>query len=177
MQDFDFNRTKTRKQRIHQKLKAVKTFPISLTTVNFIHDVNLALLIRSAACFGAEEVLVIGSLPPAGFLRGLSGGTSDFLKTKAFPSIQKYLQYIREHQIKLVSLELCESSRNIYEYKFEKTRTSIVIGNEETGCPTEVLVNSDKVFYPSYGLGFCLNAATVGTAALSEYVRQMVQMS
>ena len=66
-------RDKTRKQRYDEKKLNAKAYPISIATVNFMHDGNLGYLIRSAACFGAECVHVIGTVPDRSVLNPLSG--------------------------------------------------------------------------------------------------------
>ena len=70
-------REKTRRDRYFEKLKVAKKFPISIATVNFKHDVNLAHVIRAAACFGAECVFVIGGHPPRNLMNELSGSMFD----------------------------------------------------------------------------------------------------
>ena len=57
------HRDKTRRERYDEKKKSAKTYPISVATVNFLHDGNVGFLIRAAACFGAQCVHVIGSVP------------------------------------------------------------------------------------------------------------------
>ena len=59
------HRDKTRRERYDEKKKHAKTYPISIATVNFLHDGNVGFLIRAAACFGAECIHVIGSVPPS----------------------------------------------------------------------------------------------------------------
>lgn len=55
------NRNETRRERYCKKLDNAKTFPISIATVNFMFDENLGFVVRSAACFGASAVHIIGS--------------------------------------------------------------------------------------------------------------------
>ena len=44
-----------------------KTSQAHIATVHLGDDMNLAFVIRAAACFGAKSVMVIGSLPPYQF--------------------------------------------------------------------------------------------------------------
>jgi len=41
----------TRRQRYHKKSEIAEVTPISITTINFKHDVNLAYVVRAAVCF------------------------------------------------------------------------------------------------------------------------------
>ena len=61
--NFLAHRKKTRRQRYKEKVKSAQFLPISIGCVNFMHDGNLAFLIRSAACFGIRDIHVIGSIP------------------------------------------------------------------------------------------------------------------
>ena len=60
--NFLSHRKKTRRQRYKEKMKTAQFLPISIGCVNFMHDGNLAFLIRSAVCFGVKDVHVVGSV-------------------------------------------------------------------------------------------------------------------
>ena len=47
-----------------------------------------------------------------------------------------------------------------------------MVGNEQSGIPTEILKNSDKVYIPMPGVGFCLNTSQTANIMLYEAVRQ-----
>ncbi len=170
----DFVREKTRKQIVEEKIEyGYRTFPVSLVAVNFTFDGNLGFLIRTAACFGASEVLVIGSVPNYRDLKQLSCATNHFVNIKQFSNPSGFLNYARENEMKLISMELCDQSVNILDYKFEFDRKiAIVVGNETTGVPSEILMNSDCVMIPLPGPGPCLNTSQAANIALYEYVRQ-----
>jgi tRNA G18 (ribose-2'-O)-methylase SpoU len=133
-------RDKTRNERYNEKAKSAKTFPISLTTINFRCDENLGYLIRSAACFGAESVNVIGSVPPRSILNPLSGSLHDY-------------------------------DLDTFSFNFEK-KISIIVGNETSGVPIELLANSIPVYIEMPGIGFCLNTSQAANILLYEAVKQ-----
>jgi len=155
------------------KFQTAKKLPVSIVTVSFDYDENIALLVRAAACYGAQEVLVIGALPPRRYLRPKSGSTLDFVKVKTFPNPRDFLMHCKDNDIKIVSSEFCDDSVSLFNYKFDTSaHTAIVIGNETTGVPVDILVNGDVTHIPMPGVGFCLNASQAGTAVLNEYTRQ-----
>lgn len=167
-------REKTRVQVVEDKQKKAVKLPVSLAAINFQSDGNLGYLVRSAACFGAEEVLVIGSLPPYAELKKLSCATNLFMTIKSFRNPSEFLAYVRENNIHLVSLELCSTSIDITDYRFPQDRkVCIVTGNETTGVPTEIILNSDCVIIPNPGIGPCMNTSQAANVALYEYVRQI----
>ena len=170
-------REKTRDQITEDKIrKGAITYPVSLACVNFQSDGNLGYLIRSAACFGAEEVLVIGSVPDYRTLRQLSCGTASWMTIKSFRNPSEYLAYTRENDVQVISLELTDDSINIMDYEFPKDRKiSILTGNESYGVPAEIIMNSDCLYIPNPGYGACMNTAQAANVALYEYVRQIMR--
>ena len=87
-------RDKTRRQRYDAKKKTAKTFPISVATVNFKHDGNIGYLIRSAACFGADRIHVIGSLPKRKILNPLSGSLVDYIPIEQHENPLEFLESV-----------------------------------------------------------------------------------
>jgi len=166
-------RDKTRNERYNEKAKSAKTFPISLTTINFRCDENLGYLIRSAACFGAESVNVIGSVPPRSILNPLSGSLHDYVKINQFRNPREFLNYSFDNEIQLISAELTEVSNNLdtFSFNFEK-KISIIVGNETSGVPIELLANSIPVYIEMPGVGFCLNTSQAANILLYEAVKQ-----
>ena len=166
-------RDKTRRERYDNKLSKARTFPVSLTAINFRCDENLGYLIRSAACFGADSVNVIGCIPERSELRALSGSLVDYVQINQFSNPEEFLDYSRAEGIHLVSAELTSDSVNLERYSFDpKRKTSIIVGNETTGVPTQILVNSDVVSIEMPGVGFCLNTAQAANIMLYEAVKQ-----
>lgn len=129
-------------------------------------------MIRSAACFGINEVMVIGTIPERSYLKSKTGSLIDYVSIIEFASPRKFLDHCLKESILIVSSEMTDSSVNIYEYEFSySNKTALVIGNETTGVPVDVLCNSDVVSIPMLGNGFCLNASNAGAVMMSEYSR------
>ena len=166
-------RDKTRRQRYDSKKKTAKTFPISVATINFKHDGNIGYLIRSAACFGADRVHVIGSLPKRKILNPLSGSLVDYIPIEQHENPLEFLEYAKSNNIKLISAELCEKSESIETYNFDFSQPiCIVVGHEEVGIPSEILNNSDKIYIPMPGVGYCLNTSQAANILLYEATTQ-----
>ena len=166
-------RAKTRRERYDDKKRNANTYPISLCCVNFQHDGNLGFLIRSAACFGAKFLHVIGTVPPRNSLNSLSGTLYDYVKIIQHSTPTAFLSYIDSNKIKLISAEICEGSIPIDTYKFNyNSDVCLVVGNESSGVPIEILLNSDKIYIPMPGVGFCLNTSQTANILLYEAVKQ-----
>ena len=86
-------REETRRQRYDSKLKTAKKYPISLCAINFRVDDNLGYLIRSAACFGAERLYVVGHVPERSHIKAASGSLVDYVEiisfATRFPGVHK----------------------------------------------------------------------------------------
>ena len=166
-------RNKTRRERYNDKKRFANTNPISLCCINFQHDGNLGFLIRSAACFGAKLLHVIGTVPKRSDLNSLSGSLYDYVKIIQHDTPSAFLSYARSKKIKLISAEICEGSIPIDTYKFNyNSDVCLVVGNESKGVPIEILLNSDKIYVPMPGVGFCLNTSQAANIVLYEAVKQ-----
>ncbi|MFM1840045.1 MAG: rRNA ((2251)-2-O)-methyltransferase RlmB [Bacteroidota bacterium] len=177
-------RTKTRRKRYNEKIANgfVTNFPISLCAINFQCDENLAYLIRTAACFGSENLHVIGSLPNYEELRRKSGTLNHYVNMHQYSTPSQFLDYARQTKMKVISAELDDEAKNIHSYDFVDAVTRhghicIVVGNETTGVPTEILANSEKIYIPMPGAGFCLNTSQTANIMMYEAVKQITNSS
>ena len=167
-------RTETRKERYNKKINSSFKYPVEIACINFKHEPNIGYVIRAAACFGSPIVNIIGDCPSDKILKELSGSTSEFIKLQKFSNPHDFLTYCRENNIKIVSAELTDNARNIYDYKYPKdSKICIVVGNEQTGVPSEILHCSEVVQIPMPGVGYCLNTAMSANIMLFEYTKQM----
>jgi len=166
-------RTKTRRQRYEEKKKDAKTYPISLCAINFMHDGNLGYLVRSAACFGAECVHVIGSIPSNKALNPSSGSLTDYVKIIQHENPSDFLAYANKNNYEVVSAELSHDSTPINSCSFSFDRhMCVVVGNEETGVPAEILNKSTIVHIPMPGVGYCLNTSQTANIMMYELTKQ-----
>ena len=163
----------SRLERYNQKKLTANSMPVSLVCINFFNDGNLAFIIRAAVCFGVDEIHVIGSIPEYSELKRMSGSTIDFVKIYQYSTPADFLKWSRSADVKLVSAELSHRSQSLKDYKFcFDKHICIVAGNETTGVPEEILVNSDVVKIDMPGIGFCLNTAQSANIFLYEVSKQ-----
>jgi tRNA G18 (ribose-2'-O)-methylase SpoU len=166
-------RIETRRQRYNKKKNDSTKFPVEVACINFKHEPNIGYVIRAAACFGASRVNLIGSTPESKVLKELSGTTSDFIDICSYSNPHDFLEYTRNHNIQIISAEITEGAKNIHEYSFPKDKkVCIVVGNEQTGIPPEILKYSEIVQIPMPGLGYCLNTSQTANIMLYEYTKQ-----
>ena len=108
----------TRSELVRSNIENAKTSQAHIATVHLGDDMNLAFVIRAAACFGAKSVMVIGSLPPYRILRQLSVGLNNFVHIQQFSTPELFLQHCRAKDIDVFSIELCEGAVSIYDIVF-----------------------------------------------------------
>ena len=159
-------RTETRRQRYDRKINNAKTYPFSLCAINFRVDDNFGHLVRSAGCFGAKTVYVIGHTPDRSEIKSSSGSLIDYVNIIQFSTPQEFLEHCRKEQIKVVAAELVEGARPLSSYDFDfNGHICLVVGNESTGA-------SDVVYVEMPGVGYCLNTAQTANILLYEAVKQ-----
>lgn len=169
------SRSETRVQRYNRKSDTATKFRCSIASVEFQLDINIGVIVRSAACFGAQAVHVIGHVPPRDELRSRSGSTSDYVQILQHKNPADFLKSVKGS--KLVAIELRENAKSICDYKFDMTQdTVIIVGHETSGVPEGICQAADDLVYvPMPGIGFCLNTAMTAHIVLYEYVRQAIR--
>jgi len=171
-------RTETRRQRYDNKFNKAQAYPISLCAVNFRVDDNLGYLVRSAACFGAERLYVIGHVPTRSQIKASSGSLTDYVEIIQFSRPSEFLTHMQIAGVQVVAAELVEGSRSILDYNFNfNRRICVVVGNEQSGVPAEILATGDVVHIPMPGVGYCLNTAQAANIILFEATRQWQESS
>lgn len=166
-------RVLTRRERYAQKRARANLLPVELATVSLMHDGNLGYLIRTAACFGARRLHVIGAVPPRSSLNPLSGSLYDFVEIKQWKTTSDFLQHCRDEKKKLYSIEISENSRPLETHRFSFDQTSIIFtGHEEAGVPGDVLLHSTPLEIAMPGIGFCLNTSQAANITLYEFAKQ-----
>lgn len=170
---LSLQRTQTRRQRYDLKVKSAQRSRISVCAVNFGCDENLGYLIRAAACFGVDTVHVIGNVPERKYLVPVSGSLIDYVAIVQHSNPHDFLAAMRSQDVSVIAAELCEGAQSVHDYTFDSVKDiCIAVGNEHSGVPAEILHNSDVVYVPMPGVGFCLNTAQTANIMLFEFNRQ-----
>jgi len=166
-------REETRRQRYESKLKTAKKYPISLCAINFRVDDNLGYLVRSAACFGADRLYVVGHVPERVRIKAASGSLIDYVEIISFATPRDFVDHTKSEGIQIVSAELVQGARSLASYSFSFDRPlCLVVGNEESGVPAEIIANSQVLYIEMPGVGYCLNTAQAANLFLYEAVKQ-----
>ena len=166
-------REETRRQRYENKFQTAQKLPISLCAINFQTDNNLGHLIRTAACFGASQLYVVGHVPPRSRVKASSGSLVDYVEIVQFTTPQDFLEHAKNTGVQIVSAELVEGARPLSTYNFNfDSHLCLVVGNEQTGIPAEITHRSQLVYINMPGVGYCLNTAQAANILLYEAAKQ-----
>lgn len=135
---------------------------------------NLGTILRTAAWFGIEEVLLspgcADSYSPK-VLRSTQGEIFS-VKIAQSESLPETLQEAKKKGYKILATTLAPSAGSIYREKFER-KCIVVFGSEAHGVSPQVLESVDReIIIPSSGAGESLNVAVSAGIVLSELQRQ-----
>lgn len=173
-------RIETRRERMNNKVKYSKTYEnTEVCVLNFMCEENVAFVIRAAACFGISTVNIIGSVPPHKELVRRSGTNQDNVILKQYSNVHEFLEYTRKNNIILISAELDDEAKSVYDFKFPlNERFCIVLGHEVFGLTQDIWKESKhKIFIPMCGKGFNLNTSQVGNIIFHEIAKQFYEQN
>eukprot|EP01135_Chromosphaera_perkinsii_P005309 Nk52_evm2s338 gene=Nk52_evmTU2s338 len=142
---------------------------VLLACSHFNSSVNLSQVARLAGCFAVPKIIVTGSGKLKADIARESKGRVE-LETKG--SLVYALRDYKKKGYKLVALEQSSNSRCLFDFNFP-ARMVLVIGNERSGVPEDVLRLVDSVVeIPVYGMPHSHNVASATAMCLYEYAKQ-----
>jgi TrmH family RNA methyltransferase len=144
---------------------------VTLLLENMQDPGNLGTVLRSAAAFGAREVVGVCSCdafsPKA---TRASMGALFKVPYKAFDSLDEALEYIKASCEKLYAAALTDSAEDIR--KVDLAHSCVMIGNEGHGLSDKALERSDKQIIIPIEQIESLNASVAASVVLYEAMRE-----
>ncbi|MBA62715.1 MAG: RNA methyltransferase [Planctomycetaceae bacterium] len=132
-------------------------------------NVNVARIVRAAACSGVGTVIACGNvkIDPK-----ISREAEQHLDLQIRRSLLPVLKKLKDEGFPLIGLEQTSNSDNIHDYIFPH-KCVLIIGHERNGITEDVLQILDATLeIPVWGMPFSYNVATATCMALYEYCRQ-----
>jgi len=116
---------------------------------------------------------VVGHVPPRKAIESSSGSLYDYVEIISFSRPSEFLAHMQVEGIQVVAAEMVEGAKSLSSYRFNFDRpVCLVVGNEASGVPTEILIRSDVIYIPMPGVGYCLNNSQAANIMLYEAVKQ-----
>lgn len=143
--------------------------PLILACVPMRSHVNLSQIARTASACAAQRLIVCGN---AGLNAKIARDAVSELPIERRRSLRPVLLRLAAEGYRIVGLEQTTNSTCLHQFTFPR-RTVLVVGNERSGLPEDVLATvHDVVEIPVWGLPHSHNAATAADMAMYEYCRQ-----
>ncbi len=156
--------------------------PIILVLVDIRSTHNVGSLLRLADCFGAEQVIFTGYTPYpkmpgdkrlphlvnkiTNSIHKTALGAETNLPMAVITGIHEAIESLKQRGYQIAAIEQSPSSIKLSEFTL-KQPTALLLGNEVTGLPTQILNACDKILeIPQFGKKESLNVSTAAAIAL-----------
>jgi 23S rRNA (guanosine2251-2'-O)-methyltransferase len=156
--------------------------PIILVLVDIRSTHNVGSLLRLADCFGVKEVVFTGYTPYpkmpgdkrlphladkiTNSIHKTALGAEANLPMTVITDINEAMKSLKSRGYQIAAIEQSASSINLADFTL-KQPTALLLGNEVTGLPTQILNACDKILeIPQFGKKESLNVSTAAAIAL-----------
>ena len=113
--------------------------------MNLANETNVGSLNRTANAANIKEVVIVGRKK---WNNGAATGAHSKIKVVNMRTSDEFIEYCREHDYNIISIEIGNDSKNIFSYQYP-SNPMLVIRNEGTGVPQKILENSlDRIYLP-----------------------------
>ena len=122
---------------------------------------NIGSVFRTSDAFMVEKIYLCGitAIPPHKDINKTALGSTDSVEWEHVTSTLELVNQLKKQGIKVISIEQCEGSSKLNDYKFEKDeKYAFIFGNEIKGVDQEVINQSNDVIeIPQLGTKHSLN--------------------
>jgi tRNA G18 (ribose-2'-O)-methylase SpoU len=151
--------------------KPVQIIPLIIILENIRSSFNVGSILRSAECFGVQEVILTGytATPENHKVAKSAMGVEDFVRWTYEESTLTCLSHLKKKGFKTFALEKVDGAININDFHSIEP-AAIVLGNEEFGVSKEVLQHvEDTLEIPLVGRKNSLNVSVAAAIAIQKF--------
>jgi tRNA G18 (ribose-2'-O)-methylase SpoU len=148
--------------------------PVSVMLHNVRSLYNVGSVFRTCDSAMVAELILCGftPYPPRKEIEKTALGAIESVPWRYEKNIMDAIDYVKTKGIKLVAVELTDSSRQYDSLLAEDYPLCLVLGNELTGIDNEVLYRcDDAIEIPMHGVKHSLNVSVAAGIAIYESVR------
>lgn len=151
-----------------------KTAPLTVIADNIRSAFNVGAILRTAECFGSEEVLLTGYTPTPEEEKTAktSMGAEAFQPWRSVPRAQEAILNLKSRGYTIIALETGARAKSLGEFQWPE-KCALLLGNERFGVDRECLALSDHVLrIPLCGQKNSLNVGIALGIALADWRKQ-----
>jgi 23S rRNA (guanosine2251-2'-O)-methyltransferase len=148
--------------------------PVSVLLHNVRSLYNVGSVFRTCDSAMVSDLILCGftPYPPRKEIEKTALGAIESVPWRYEKNIFKAIDYIKSCSIKLIAVELTDSSRQYDSLAADEFPLCLVLGNELTGIDNEVLAQcDDAIEIPMHGVKHSLNVSVAAGIAIYESVR------
>ncbi len=156
------------------KLSYIQRNPVYLLLYNLRSLYNVGSIFRTSDSALISEILLTGftPYPPRKEIEKTALGADKTVPWRYFKEPSDAILYLKERKIKVLALEITNSSRPYYSLKRGEFPVCIVLGNELTGIDDKILeLCDDSIEIPMFGIKHSLNVSVAAGIAVFEAIK------
>lgn len=157
-----------------EELRAVERHPIYVLLDNIRSVYNVGSIFRTSDAVLIKKLYLTGYTPhpPRKDIEKTALGAIESVPWEYHKDPIEVIRLLKKENVKIVALEITDSSIPYYEMKPEHFPICLVIGNEIVGISDEVLSMCDmSIEIPQFGIKHSLNVAVAYGIAVYELVK------
>ena len=163
---------------LFQKKILERTEYITIVLENIFQGRNISASIRSADCFGIQDVHIIENDNKFNDDPEVSLGAEKWITTKRYNKSNKNtidtIQYLKKQGYQIIATTPHNADCNLYELDIKNGKKALFFGSEVNGCSKETLELSDvKIKIPMYGFTESYNVSVSVSLCLQHLTFKM----
>lgn len=154
-----------------ENLAGIDKMPVYVLLNSIRSNYNVGSIFRTSDGAMIKKIFLCGytPCPPKKEILKTALGSTDSVEWEYYENSLELIKKLKAEGIKIVALELTESSENYFNIKPEIFPICLVVGNEITGVSQEILDLCDySIEIPQYGIKQSLNVAVAYGIAIFE---------
>jgi len=155
-----------------------RTKHLTIVLENIFQGRNISASIRSADCFGIQDVHIIENDNKFNDDPEVSMGAEKWITTKRYNSEEnnsiQAINYLKEKGYKIIATSPHDTDCNLYDLDITQQKTALFFGSEVKGCSNSVLELADKrMKIPMYGFTESFNISVSVSLCLQHLTYKM----